>query len=342
MDHDSTRARMDGKANPCRASNQPVTTAKKDVRAPRPSPSTPRPSPSTSPPQRSTPPVEHARRSPATPPAASGPAPAVRLRASAPVRGAVGEPCRGGRRSRGGLATAARDARALYLIQSGRSIIEHSLRAYQTQFVREEAKMRHLKISAIPILLVVFSIAAFADEQRQFDVSHAWFKPELLVNDQPALCEPIFKGYVSYFVSPGAVNPLKPISTRDWEKYTPGVLTETIRALEWGTVGEEEKVLRLAQWRQDGQYFGVVERSQAIGWRPPTYHYYLIDTPLSDTDMAHGTNEHYGQGVLAYLHETQTQGVFDVIYEADTRFENYNESIFVQVANLYVFNQRVY
>jgi hypothetical protein len=48
MQYDVTRARMEGRANLCRASNQSVTAVPRSVRVPSPSPSTRRPSPSPS------------------------------------------------------------------------------------------------------------------------------------------------------------------------------------------------------------------------------------------------------------------------------------------------------
>lgn len=199
--------------------------------------------------------------------------------------------------------------------------------------------MFHLKIISFAIV-VLSCTAVFADEQRQFDVSQAWFKPELLVNNQPEICEPIFKSYVNYFISPATVNPLMPISTR--EEHNLGALTDKISELEWASIGNEEKGLRLAQWRQDGKYFGIVERSYAIGWRPPTYEYYLIDKPLSDTDVANGAKERYGEGSISYMDETVKPGIFDLIYESDSRYKNFKQNIFVQVANVYSSNHRVY
>ncbi len=205
--------------------------------------------------------------------------------------------------------------------------------------------MLHLKISTL-ILLVVFCTATLADEQRRFDLSRAWFKPELLVNNQPEICESIFKSYADYFVAPGAINPFEPISTRGWEERKhPGALTDTIRELEWPPIGEEGSSgigLYLAQWRQDAKYFGVVERIDSRGWRPPTYEYYLIDKPLSDADVANGPKERYGEGSIDYLDETDKQGIFDVIYESDSRFKNFGQNISVQVANVYSANHRAY
>lgn len=199
----------------------------------------------------------------------------------------------------------------------------------------------HFKINAF-ILLIISCATAFAGEQQRFDVSKAWFKPELLVNNQPEICEPIFERYVDYFVSTGASNPLKPISARYWEKHNPGALTNKIHEIEWVGIGEGEEENRLAQWRQDGKYLGIIEQSQAIGWRPPTYQYYLIDKPPLSADVKNGAKVHYGEGPISYLSETDKPGIFDVIYESDPRFKNFKQNTFVQVANVYLFNDQMY
>lgn len=200
--------------------------------------------------------------------------------------------------------------------------------------------MFRLKINIL-LLGCLLCIPVLSAEQPRFDVSRAWFKPELLVNNQPELCTPMFQKYVDYFVSPEGTNPLAPISARAWDKHTPGALTSTIRELEWTAIGDEEKGLRLAQWRQDGKYLGIVEKSDAIGWRPPSYEYYPIDKPVSDVRVADETEEQF-EGSISFLREVGKSGVFDVIYQSDSRFNEFNQNILVQLANIYAFNDRVY
>ena len=202
--------------------------------------------------------------------------------------------------------------------------------------------MHNLKTGTITLLVAVFCCAALADEPPRHDVSQAWFKPELLINNRPEICEPIFKSYVDYFTSPEIINPLNPISTRYLEKQYTAVLTTNIRELEWTVIDGEEKSSRLAQWRQDGKYFGIVEQSHAIGWREPTFEYSLIDKQLSDSDLANGIEKKYGEGPISYLEETGKPGVFDVIYASDPRFNNFQQNTTVQLANVYSSKNRVY
>lgn len=192
-------------------------------------------------------------------------------------------------------------------------------------------------------LLAALATGAHAAERLRYDISKAWFKPELTLNRQPDVCQPIFERYVEYFTSREARNPLRPIASRQWEEHSPGVLTEGIRELEWETFREPgSKGLRLAHWQQDGKYLGIVERSGTHGWRPPSYAYFLIDKPLSDSEAEDEAKTSYGEGSLGQFRETSTPELFDVIYDSDPRFKDYKQNTFVQVANVFSSRKGVY
>lgn len=194
------------------------------------------------------------------------------------------------------------------------------------------------------IPLVMSSLTALADDPQRFDVSQAWFKPELQINNRPEVCEPIFRTYFNYFVSPGASNPVQPISSRGSGDHKPGALTESIQEISWTELGDRgggEEVLRLAEWRQGDKYFGMLEHGRAIGWRPHTYQYFLLDKPPSEA-VAIDANGSYGDGSLGLLDKSAKSGVYEVIYPSDPRYRNYREHIGIQVANVYTFGRDVY
>lgn len=208
---------------------------------------------------------------------------------------------------------------------------------------RSEAMRRHWFVVKMGtcMLLAAFAADAFPEEQRRIDLSMAWFKPELQLNNRSDICEPVFRRYVEYFASTEAVDPLKPISARGWGANDPGALTKTIRELQWLPLGGEDKGVRLARWRQDRRYLGIIERSQTIGWRPPTYEYFLIDKPVSDAEVNEAKGS-FGEGPLRSLRETNKPGLLDVVYQSDPRFKDYKQNIFVQVANVLSTGGRVY
>ena len=187
------------------------------------------------------------------------------------------------------------------------------------------------------ILLAASAVVAFAAEPRRIDMSMAWFKPELKLNNRPEVCDSIFGRYIDYFASTEENDPLKPIFARGEEEHKPGSMTRTIRELEWSRI---ERV-RVAQWQQDGGYLGVVERGQSIGWRPPSYSYFLIDKPITDAD-AERADSGFGAGQFGYLRETNKDGLLDVVYESDARYKDYRKNISVGVAHVFSAGGRVY
>ncbi len=194
------------------------------------------------------------------------------------------------------------------------------------------------------ILLTTVGLTVHADDERRFDVSQAWFKPELQVNNRPEICEPIFRAYFDYFVSPGTSNPLRPISSRGDGSHNPDALNKSIREINWLELGDKEdsqEILRLAEWRKGNKYFGILEHGRAIGWRPHTYQYFLLDKPPSEA-VAIDTNGSYGEGSLGLLDKSAKSGMYEVIYPSDPRYRNYREHIGIQVANVYIFGKDVY
>lgn len=206
--------------------------------------------------------------------------------------------------------------------------------------------VRRIHFSLVLAGSLLVNLAA-ADDQDSFDVSRAWFKPELQVNREPAVCAPIFRVYSDYFKTRGLTNPLRPIAGRTSEYLEADAEKSKIREIDWTPIGIEDpgngRTLRLAHWNLNGKYFGIVERGQSIGWRPPTFEYFLIDRQLSDEEILDVNRSHFGRGALGYLRENADKSGFDVIYQSDARFKNFDENIYVGIASVYVHESgRVY
>lgn len=195
--------------------------------------------------------------------------------------------------------------------------------------------------SVLAMLLIGFCIVSSADEKK-INVSKAWFKPELLVNNNPEVCAPIFKSFFDHFSSYSKESPLKPISSREWDKNRPD-LPDKLRELEWKEIGQSEGNLNLTEWKEGTTYFGIVEATRSIGWREPYYEYFLIDKPLSDADIVdEKTPKSYEEKALAYFRKTDRSDVLDLIYKSDPRFSNFQENLSGRLSNIYAVNNRVY
>lgn len=184
---------------------------------------------------------------------------------------------------------------------------------------------------------------AFAALPERYDVSRAWFKPNLVVDNNTALCGALLQEYTDHFSAP-APGPDPLVMARGQAANAETVSSSSsVTALSWRSLESDRSDLRVAEWQGGGRTLAVVERESWIGWRGPFYSYVLLETGFSDS----GIDE---SNVIEYFRENDLQALapgeydpnrFEVVTKSDPR-RDYKANTSVVLRNVFTHDEKLF
>jgi outer membrane protein OmpA-like peptidoglycan-associated protein len=212
--------------------------------------------------------------------------------------------------------------------------------------------MARTKIRIVPIIIFIILLLTFlitpqtliAAENITYDVSQSWFKPELIVNNNPGVCKPLLDGYMNYFKSTEVTNPLE-ADFDGQRKYTDSIefIGKNLHEIKWDDYPIDDVILKVAQFKVKGNYYALVRYYYSIGWREGYYYDILISQPIGDLKLdKDNLQEYFEANNFGVLGAGKEKNIFDVIYTGDPRFEDYKSNIIGTLANIYEKNGSVY
>lgn len=187
------------------------------------------------------------------------------------------------------------------------------------------------------ILIIYFIIHTGAYAQANIDISQAWFEPQLTVNNQSNLCKSIFDEYVNYYTSTSTDNPFENVGQRTQKKKNALDFRE-FREIGWRKYQTSNSrhgdFIRVADWYEGTKYLSVVEKSSGIGWRVPSYKYYILSRPLTSEEVADGMKEGFSGKEIRYMAKSEGPGKYDILHRDDPRYLNTQANWRIQVVNV--------
>ncbi len=211
--------------------------------------------------------------------------------------------------------------------------------------------MRRIKIRILPIIFIILLLPLsitpqmlIAAEDITYDVSNSWFKPSLILNNNPAVCKPLLDGYMNYFKGTEETNPLGANFSGE-RVYTDSInlIEKNLHEVPWDKYQIDSVNLKIAQFNLNDHYYALVRHYYSIGWREGFYNDILISQPLGNLKLNQDNlHEYFEANNFGVLAAGKGKNIFDVIYQSDPRYADYKSNILGTLANIYQKNGSVY
>jgi hypothetical protein len=200
--------------------------------------------------------------------------------------------------------------------------------------------MARIKIRIAPVIIFIISLSAFlitpqmliAAEDITYDVSKSWFKPTLIVNNNPAVCKPLLDRYMNNFKSNEVINPNDLMDFID----------KTLHEVQWNVYQMDNVPLKIAEFKLNGNYYALVRYYYVFREQEEQYDI-LISQPISNLKLnKDNLKEYFESNNFGVLAPGKEKNIFDVVYTGDSRYGDYESNISGNLANVYEKNGSVH
>ena len=166
---------------------------------------------------------------------------------------------------------------------------------------------------------------ALAAKEIHYDVSKSWFKPVLLVNNEPEVCTPILNGYTSFFKSTQHQNPLEAdFNGKRKHSEALSIIRKGLRELDWMHYRIDGVDYAIADFSLSGKYHAMVRLFYSIGWREGFFHDILTNKPLPEYQLTKKNHMKYFDTYnVGVFERSGNDNIYTIIYPDLEKRKNY-------------------
>lgn len=200
-------------------------------------------------------------------------------------------------------------------------------------------------IILLSILFILLGCSnAFAAKEISYYVSKSWFKPVLLVNNEPDVCTPILNGYTSFFKSTQHENPLEAdFNGKRKHSEALSIIRKGLRELEWMHYRIDGVDYAIAEFSLSGKYHAMVRLFYSIGWREGFFHDILINKPLPEYQLTQKNHmQVFDANEIGVFDKSGNDNIYTIIYPDFGKRKHNDSLIYASFVNIYERNGSIY
>lgn len=178
-----------------------------------------------------------------------------------------------------------------------------------------------------------------------YSISRSWFKPSLVINNDPEICTPLLDGYTAYFTSMQQIEDPLQANFDGERKETDSItiITKKLREAKWDNIQVNDIDLVIARTKLKGKPFAIIRRYYSVGWREGFSQDMLITEPLSKYGLnKNNVEDFFEANMFGTLARGKKENIYEVIYKSDPRFEKFDSNVNAELQNLYTTKGSVY
>ena len=199
-------------------------------------------------------------------------------------------------------------------------------------------------------ILLLMAKSSFAQIDLDIDLSNSSFKPNLKINHNPAICDPLLEGYTSHFLEADSISPFEiDVDGSRSNSAAHGILSEAFLPVSWRQI-ELDGDSRITGLFDKGTLYAVsfnigeqekwlYRRSFWPSWRAEVEDYYILDQPFNFSDY----NDEELRNFLNNRHivglRQQGEGLYRILEQGEWDVDEQDRTL--RLANLYLFEDQV-